>query len=85
MTRVPYQPRYSGPHRSGTCRCGHHWTDHHLCCVMNEEYLAQTGEAWIACECEAHGWNETGGLGPNGEDHCFGYVDSRSSEDAEEQ
>jgi hypothetical protein len=49
--------------------------------VMNEEYVKQTGEGYIPQECEAYGFNETGGMKYNletqeYEDHCHGYRDS---------
>jgi hypothetical protein len=73
---IKCKPRYSGPNRSGICKCGHSWDDHHLCCVMNEDYSDQTREAYIPQECEFYGFNETGGLDDDGNSHCFGYVDS---------
>lgn len=75
MTDRKYTPRYSGPNCSGTCNCGHSWEDHHLGVVLNEDYRQQTGEAYIPQECEFFGWNETGGLGADGKDHCHGYRD----------
>jgi hypothetical protein len=77
-----YQPRYSGPNRSGLCLCTHRWDDHHLGCVMNAEYYEQTGEAYVPEECEFHGFNETGGLGPNGEPHCGQYRDTLDTEES---
>ena len=71
-----YLPRYSGPNRSGICVCGHKWDDHHLGIVLNPDYSDQTQEGYLPGECEAHGFNETGGLGPDGEYHCFCYHDS---------
>lgn len=70
-----YQPRYSGPGKSGICVCGHSWQEHHLGFVLNEDYIRQTGEIYIPQECEAFGWNEDGGLDEDGNDHCFGYQD----------
>jgi hypothetical protein len=71
-----WQPRYSGPLRSGICVCGHPWDDHHLGIVMNPAYSEQTGESYIPQECEFYGWNETGGLDEDGKAHCFQYQDS---------
>lgn len=68
--------RYSGPNRSGICICGHHWEDHHLGVVMNELETTGGREAYIPQECEAYGFNETGGLDNEGKDHCFGYRDN---------
>ena len=71
--------RYSGPGRSGICVCGHGWEQHHLCLVMNKEYIEATGEGYIVCECEAYGFNEAGGLQcVDGwwVEHCSGYRDS---------
>ena len=81
LTEIHCQPRYSGPNRSGTCLCGCRWDDHHLGCVMNPEYVKQTGEAYIPDECCAYGFNETGGKKFNAEtkeweDHCHGYRDT---------
>jgi hypothetical protein len=52
-TCVPalYKPRYSGPNRTGICKCGHSWEDHHLGCVMNKEYGDATQEAYVPQEC----------------------------------
>lgn len=69
------KPKYRKMFYSGICRCGHKWDRHHLGMVMNREYYEATGEGSIAQECEAFGFNERGGLGPDGEPHCFGYVD----------
>jgi len=49
--------------------------------VMNEEYAEQTKEGYVPQECEAYGFNETGGLKWNSETeeyepHCFGYEDT---------
>jgi len=74
-----WHPRYSGPHRSGICRCGHAWDDHHLGIVLNPAYIAATGEAYIPQECEFYGFNETGGLDAHGHDHCFQYVDAKET------
>jgi hypothetical protein len=74
-----YAPRYSGPNRSGICKCGHSWEDHHLGCVMNSEYGEATGEVYVPQECEKFGFNETGGqqfVDGKWVDHCNCYVDS---------
>lgn len=60
---------------SGVCLCGCVFDDHHLGVVLNAEYHAATGEDSVAQECERYGFNERGGLGPEGEPHCDGYVD----------
>lgn len=79
-----HEPKYSGPGKTGICRCGHKWEDHHLCAVMNRIYWEQTKESYIVQECEFYGCNEVGGMMQNedGEwvDHCHGYVDSRVDE-----
>ncbi len=78
-----YKPRYSGPGRTGICKCGHSWEEHHLGCVMNMEYADATHEAYIPQECEAFGFNECGGLMyENGkwEDHCHSYEDQGEKE-----
>jgi len=71
-----YKPRYSGPNKSGICKCGHKWEDHHLCVVMNTDFLEATGESYVPQECEFYGFNETGGLDNEGNDHCRYYRDS---------
>lgn len=77
-----YKPRYSGPGKSGVCKCGHPWHEHHLSAVLNEEYFAATGEYYVPEECEYYGCNEYGGMMPNPEDpdgdwvyHCERYED----------
>lgn len=75
-----YKPRYSGKDRSGMCVCGHPWHEHHLGLVMNHDYKKQTNETYIPSECEHYGFNETGGLGPDGQPHCDHYQDSRLHE-----
>ncbi len=75
-TKQHWTPRYSGPNRSGICRCGHSWEDHHLCMVMNKAYADDTGEGYVPCECEFFGSNEDGGLDAEGNDHCSSYLDS---------
>lgn len=75
-----YKARYSGPHRSGTCVCGHRWDRHHLGLVARQEYVDQTHEGYIAQECEAFGPNEMGGLDAAGNHHCSGYVDTMNDE-----
>ena len=72
---VEYKPRYSGPGQSGTCVCGHTWRQHHLCVVLNEDFKKATGEAYVPQECEAYGFNETGGMGADGKPHCDRYQD----------
>lgn len=63
---------------TGFCKCGHHYTEHHLGVIMNKEVynrLPPGYPPYVPEECEAYGFNETGGRGPNGEDHCFKYED----------
>jgi hypothetical protein len=74
-----WEARYSGPNRSGTCKCGHGWEEHHLGCVMNRDYADQTHEAYVPQECEHFGFNEVGGKEyRDGQwvDHCHDYRDS---------
>ncbi len=77
---MSWQPRYSGPNRSGMCICGCPWDKHHLGMVMREEYAKATKEGYIPQECEAFGFNEVGGMKMNDfdvwEDHCHRYKDS---------
>ena len=68
--------RYSGPGKSGVCKCGHAWDEHHLNVVMNHEYALTTGEAYVPEECEFFGFNETGGLDAEGKNHCQRYEDA---------
>jgi hypothetical protein len=83
--------RYSGPNRSGMCVCGCPWNKHHLGMVMNQEYFKATGEHYVPQECEAFGFNETGGRKyVDGEwvDHCHGYrdtLDRDSGKEAEDE
>jgi hypothetical protein len=74
-----WTPRYSGPLCCGICVCTHHYSDHHLGIVMNQEYLDQTGESYIAQECEWYGCNQEGGLDDAGNLHCGHYVDAGPS------
>lgn len=69
------EPRYSGPNRSGICKCGHSWEDHHLGIVMNEDFYNQTHEGYVPQECEFFGFNEMGGLDIEGNEHCSRYED----------
>lgn len=76
-----FEPRYSGPSRSGICVCGHSWEEHHLGVVMNRDYTRQTGEGYVPQECEHFGFNEAGGMEYNKEtgfweDHCHNYRDT---------
>jgi hypothetical protein len=78
-----HKPKYSGPNRSGICKCGHTWDAHHLGIVANTEYYEETGEPYFPQECEYFGFNELGGLQPSKDkdgqeqwvDHCFSYID----------
>lgn len=87
MTNAVRTPRYSGPGRTGMCVCGHRWDEHHLMMVMRQEYLDETGEAYVPGACEAHGFNELEGLMRDGDseewvEHCFRYRDTGAAEDA---
>jgi len=44
--------------------------------VINEQYYADTQEAYVPQECEAFGFNEYGGLDADGNYHCGHYLDS---------
>ena len=81
---MTWEPKYSGPNRSGVCICGCPWDDHHLGCVMNEDYFKATGENYVPDECCAFGFNETGGQKYNEEtkeweDHCSRYRDTKET------
>ena len=78
------EARYSGPGKSGICKCGHSWESHHLSIVMNREYWEATGEGYMPDECCFYGCNEEGGMMPNPDksedadwmiEHCFKYED----------
>jgi hypothetical protein len=78
------EPRYSGKNRSGICKCGHSWEDHHLGMVMQQQYIEQTHEGYIPQECEAFGFNETGGMKydeikEEWVDHCQYYSDTKEN------
>ena len=71
--------RYSGTGRSGVCKCGHSWEEHHLGVVMNRDFWVATGESYVPQECEFYGFNEVGGKQfKDGKwlEHCYGYRDS---------
>ena len=70
--------RYSGPNRSGICKCGHSWEDHHLGMIMKSDYIeTEAGpEIYLPQECEYYGANEDGGKDADGNPHCYGYEDS---------
>ncbi len=82
---MKYRARYSGRGRTGICKCGHSWEEHHLGMVCNQDYYAATGESYVPQECEHYGCNQFGGLmpdpaNPDGEwlDHCGSYEDASS-------
>jgi hypothetical protein len=60
---------------SGTCVCGHNWTDHHLVMVEDPYAVELIGRSQAPHECEFYGCNEDAGLDDNGKPHCFMYVD----------
>ena len=78
--KADFRLRYSGPGKTGICKCGHKWDEHHLGIVLNKEYFKATGESYVPQECEYYGCNELGGMmpGPDGKwvAHCGCYVDS---------
>jgi hypothetical protein len=83
ISETKYRSLYSGPGKTGICKCGHSWDDHHLGIVMNKEYFQQTGEEYVPQECEYYGCNELGGMMPNPKDpkgewicHCGKYEDA---------
>lgn len=76
---VGQEPRFSGPQRSGRCKCGHTWGEHHLGVVMNKEYFEKTGESYFPQECEYFGCNENGGFDADGNPHCDWYVDEKEA------
>ena len=77
---MSYEARYSGPGKTGICKCGCSWDRHHLGVVMNRDYSEQTEEAYLPEECESYGFNEVGGMKFNEETkkwetHCHKYED----------
>ncbi len=60
---------------SGTCLCGHDWTDHHLVMVEDPDTAAFIGKSQAPHECEFYGCNEDAGLDEAGQPHCSSYVD----------
>lgn len=76
---MKFKPVYSGPDCSGICVCGHSWEDHHHSCVLNQKYYDDTGEDVVPEECEHYGFNEHGGMEPDGNggwhEHCRRYID----------
>lgn len=60
---------------SGTCICGHQWTDHYLVMVEDPEDVVFSGPSQSPHECEFYGRNEKAGLDDAGQPHCFSYVD----------
>jgi hypothetical protein len=77
---MKYVARYSGPNRSGICKCKHRWEDHHLGCVMNRKYYEDTGEDYVPQECEFYFCNEMGGCNKDGSDHCHRYIDEKDDQ-----
>lgn len=59
---------------SGMCLCGHNVDRHHIFTVANQEAYAVIGSR-VPGGCLAYGHNEDEGIGPDGEDHCYDYVD----------
>jgi hypothetical protein len=43
--------------------------------VLKPDYVDATGEIYIPQECEHYGFNEMGGLDPDGRPHCARYED----------
>ena len=74
---------YSGPGRTGVCKCGHRWEDHFLEVTQNEDYYQETSEMYIPLQCQFY---EPDGMRHNekpdvyGNDawimHCNCYIDS---------
>jgi hypothetical protein len=60
---------------SGVCLCGHSYSDHHCCCVMNP-VAAMIMSSIVPDTCCYFGCNEFEGVDENGNDHCWGYVDA---------
>jgi hypothetical protein len=73
MTNKLRPPQYSGPNRSGMCKCGHKWKSHHLGIVMNQDYFAETSEEYLPEECEV---DQFEGMVRDGGCECQRYVDN---------
>jgi hypothetical protein len=76
---------YSGIVRrvySGTCVCGHDWTDHHLHIVQDPAIVEILGTSEDPGGCEVYGFNEDEGLDEAGAPHCFWYVDLEDPDSA---
>lgn len=74
------EPKFSGPGKSGICKCGCPWQSHHIMLVMKQEYIDETGEGCVPGGCTNYGNNEYEGMKYNEEteeweDHCMGYED----------
>lgn len=76
--------------RTGMCKCGHSWEEHHLGMVLNTEamkvYAEYDSPLYVPQECEHYGSNEAGGLKYDEENdvwvaHCFGYEEDPNAED----
>jgi hypothetical protein len=86
MSNQSYIPKI----KTGVCKCGHMWDDHHLGVVMNSDALKVHKEhgapPYVPQECEMYGWNEVGGkmYDPDTErwvDHCHQYEEDTNAED----
>jgi hypothetical protein len=64
-----YQAQVPSARYPGPCVCGHAFDEHHNAIVFH----MTKGRPWVAEECQHFGSNETGGLGPDGRDHCQHY------------
>ena len=82
------EKKYSGPDRSGICKCGCPWSKHHLGVITSEEYWAgisleerEDMEKFTPQECESFGFADHSGMRYDEESrqwitHCNGYIDS---------
>ena len=81
---------YTPKVRTGVCKCGHSWEDHHLGMVINadaiEVYKKYDAPLYMPQECEYYGCNEAGGMEYIGAedrwvDHCQQYEEDPNAED----
>lgn len=67
--------------KTGICKCGHSWKDHHLGMIINAKIwneikaIEPDYPPYVPQECEHFGFNEYGGLDRDGNRHCFSYKD----------
>jgi hypothetical protein len=72
--------------RTGVCKCGHSWEDHHLGMLLNKAIFDEVWAVvpdhppYVPQECEFYGCNEYGGLDEDGHAHCGQYEEENTNE-----